>query len=217
MPAPTANDRVLFQGDSITDAGRDRAVTQPNDPEGLGLGYVRLCAARLLANHPGITILNRGISGDRINHLEARWKKDCLDLQPTILSVLIGVNDTWHGLAPENPDTPTSYDVFEETYRALLDQARHHLPDLRIILAEPFVLPCGAAKTLPMRSNLDPRREIVHRLVAEFDAALVRYQAVFDDALELAPPEYWANDGVHPTLAGHRKMADAWLAAAQAL
>ncbi|MEQ9453478.1 MAG: SGNH/GDSL hydrolase family protein [Phycisphaeraceae bacterium] len=217
MAALTANDRVLFQGDSITDAGRDRTVTDPNTPEGLGFGYARLCAARLLADYPGISVLNRGIGGDRMSHLEARWKTDCLDLQPTVLSVLIGVNDTWHGLSPDNPESPTSYDAFEDTYRALLDQARHHLPDLRLILAEPFVLPCGAGQQLPMRSNLDPRREIVHRLVAEFDAVLVRYQTIFDDALEIAPAQYWAEDGVHPTLAGHRKMADAWLAAANAL
>ncbi len=207
---------MLFQGDSITDAGRDRDVLAPNQPDGLGQGYVRMAAARLLADRPGIRVLNRGIGGNRMSHLVERWEEDAVSLRPTVLSVLIGVNDTWHGLSPANTDSPTAYDAFEAGYREILDRFVHALPEARVVLAEPFVLPCGAGKDLPMRSNLDPRREIVHRLVTEFDATLVPFQRLFDEALERAPAAYWAEDGVHPTLAGHQLMADAWLEAVAA-
>ncbi|QDU71135.1 SGNH/GDSL hydrolase family protein [Mucisphaera calidilacus] len=217
MTALNADDVVLFQGDSITDAARDRDRTKANDPEGLGLGYVRMVSARLLTDLPGIRMFNRGVSGDRIEHLRARWRADALELKPSVLSLMIGVNDTWHGLSPDNNEVPTPYDVFEETYRLILDQLREAVPELRLLLAEPFVLPCGAGQDLPMRSNLDPRREIVHKLATEYDATLIHYQDVFDEALERAEATYWAEDGVHPSLAGHRLMADAWLAAAAEL
>lgn len=173
-----------------------------------------MVSAHLLEQYPGIQIYNRGVSGDRVSQLRDRWQEDCVDLKPTVLSLMIGVNDTWHGLSPNNTEIPTPYDTFEETYRWLLDQSREAVPGVQFLLAEPFVLPCGVGVDLPMRSNLDPRREIVHKLAIEYDAGLIRYQDVFDEALERADASYWAADGVHPTIAGHRLMANAWLEAA---
>ena len=92
------NMKILFQGDSITDAGRNRDADTANIPSGLGSGYVNLIAAQLLRQHPedNLQIYNRGISGNRIVDLYARWKVDAINLKPDLISVLIGVNDTWH-------------------------------------------------------------------------------------------------------------------------
>ena len=86
---------ILFQGDSVTDCGRSRENVFNG---GLGSGYPTLIGARILADHlgEGYQIYNRGISGNRVVDLYARWKCDAIVLRPDIISILIGVNDTWH-------------------------------------------------------------------------------------------------------------------------
>ncbi len=210
-----AQDTVLFQGDSITDAGRDRALGSGcggiNSPAGLGQGYAMLAAARCLADRPGdrLQFLNRGISGNRVVDLYARWKVDALNLRPTVISILIGVNDTWHHFTSDNGVEPERY---EQVYRMLLQWTRQVLPAVRLILCEPFVLNCGAV-TEPWLHEMEKRQRIVRELSDAFDATFVPFQQTFDLAAEQAPPEYWAADGVHPTAAGHHRMAQTWLEA----
>lgn len=200
--------RILFQGDSITDAGRSRdANLAPNT--GLGGGYPGLIAATLLNRHParGYQILNRGISGNRVVDLYARWKADALNLNPDLISILIGVNDTWHEFGSRNG---VEVDRYRTVYRMLLEWTRQVLPATRLVICEPFVLPVGAVGTdwLP---EIAARREICAELAQAFDAPLVSFQQLFDEAVKEAPETYWLSDGVHPTLAGHMRMADYWL------
>lgn len=203
------NHTILFQGDSITDCGRSRETTDPNT--GLGSGYVHLTASKLLARHPvaDLSIFNRGVSGHRIVDLYARWKVDCINLRPDVLSVLVGINDTWHKFNHDNGVSPTRYERF---YREMLWWTRKELPQVKFILGEPFALPVGAVDEswLP---EVNERRAIVKKLAEEFDAAFVPFQTIFDDAIKKARPEYWLSDGVHPTLAGHELMSEAWLQA----
>ena len=204
-------ERILFIGDSITDAGRDRGVDLPNRPDALGRGYTLFTAARLLADHRGdsLEIFNRGISGDRVTEMAGRWQQNCLDLQPTLLSVLIGVNDTWHRFGARGG---VELDEYERVYRDLLTRAGAALEPLRLVLCEPFALRTGQV-TDAWFPEFDQRREIVRTLADEFDATFVPFQDVFDRACEEAPASYWAQDGVHPTLAGHQRMSDVWLRA----
>ena len=200
--------RILFQGDSITDAGRARdANLAPNT--GLGVGYPGLIAATLLNRHParGYQILNRGISGNRVVDLYARWKADALNLTPDLISILIGVNDTWHEFGSRNG---VEVDRYRTVYRMLLEWTRQVLPATRLVICEPFVLPVGAVNRdwLP---EIAARREICAELAQAFDAPLVSFQKLFDEAVKEAPETYWLSDGVHPTLAGHMRMADYWL------
>ncbi len=197
------NDLILFQGDSITDAGRDK-----NDSSHLGCGYARVAASMLGAKHPELRprFLNRGVSGDRTKDLVARWQDDCLSIKPDVLSIMIGINNVWRRY---DQNDPTDVSTFEFEYRAVL--ARSRKSGIReILLLEPFIVPVSKEWEL-RREDLDPKIQIVRRLAREFQAYLVPLDGIFAAACTQAAPEYWAADGVHPTAAGHGLIADAWL------
>lgn len=203
-------DVVLIQGDSITDAGRNRGREgNANDRGALGSGYPFLIAAQLLAaqRDPELRIYNRGISGHKVFQLADRWDKDCLALKPDVVSILIGVNDIWHKLDGRYDGT---IEIYERDYRALLERTRRELPEVKLVVCEPFVLRCGAVndKWFP---DFDGYRASAKKVATAFDAVFVPFQAMFDEAAKDTPPAYWAGDGVHPTIAGAQLMAQAWL------
>ncbi|MGH7520073.1 MAG: GDSL-type esterase/lipase family protein [Gemmatimonadales bacterium] len=203
---------VLFQGDSITDSGRNRSATEPNAAGALGNGYPLLVASAVLSARANQSprFYNRGISGNKVPDLQQRWTADALDLQPDVLSVLIGVNDIWHKLNGNYAGTVQDY---EQQYAALLEQTRRALPRVHLIVLEPFVLRVGAVdeRWFP---EFDQRRAAAARVAKQARATFVPLQAVFDRHLRSAPPAYWAADGVHPTPAGHGLIAEQWRRAA---
>ncbi len=201
--------RILFQGDSITDCSRHREAVEANT--GLGAGYAMLAAGRLLADHPdkNIRVYNRGISGNRVVDLYARWKIDALNMRPDILSILIGVNDTWHAFGSNNG---VGVERYGRIYHEILTWTQQALPGVKIVLCEPFVLEFGAVAA-EWLEEIDDRRAIVKKLCKEFALPLVPVQSVLNKALKQAPPEYWLKDGVHPSLAGHQLISDEWLKA----
>jgi lysophospholipase L1-like esterase len=206
------NNVILFQGDSITDAGRDRKREQlANDSSALGKGYAFLAACQLLVRHAGqgLKIYNRGISGHKVFQLAERWEKDCLSLKPDILSILIGVNDIWHKL---NGHYDGTVETYENDFDALLKRTRSALPEVKLVICEPFVLRCGAVndKWLP---EFDRFRKAAKDIAAKSEAIFIPIQSIFDQAAEQAPPAYWAQDGVHPSMAGASLMAQAWVRA----
>ena len=203
---------VLFQGDSITDCGRNRGSAEPNSTGALGTGYPLLVTAAVLAAHAdrGLRFYNRGISGNKVPDLQQRWTADALDLQPDVLSVLIGVNDFWHKLDLGYSGTVQDY---EAQYAALLDQTRRALPRVHLIVLEPFVLRCGAV-TGRWFPEFDLRRAAAARVASRARATFVPLQSVFNQRTRSSPPEYWAADGVHPTPAGHAVIAQQWRRAA---
>jgi lysophospholipase L1-like esterase len=213
-PAPTGplvkpNAIILFQGDSITDAGRSRPdADKPNHQQALGNGYAWLAASQLLVDRPGdnLKIFNRGISGHKVPQLAARWQKDCLDLKPDVLSILIGVNDIWHGLNGKYDGTPATY---ERDYLALVESTLKALPDVKLIICEPFVLRCGAVNDTWF-PTFDAYRAAAKKVAETFHAAFVPFQTMFDEAVKLAPPAHWAGDGVHPSASGAALMAHTW-------
>ena len=204
------NSVILFQGDSITDAGRDRSREKhANDGRALGSGYAFLAACQLLAERPadGLKIYNRGISGNKVFQLAERWDPDCIALKPDVVSILIGVNDIWHKL---NGQYNGTIEVYEKDYRALLERTRQALPGVKLVICEPFVLRCGAVndKWFP---DFDGYRAAARKVATEFKAVFIPFQSMFDGAAQKAPPAHWAGDGVHPTMAGGGLMAQAWL------
>ncbi len=188
------NSIILFQGDSITDCSRDRC-----DPDSLGNGYVNLIMEALADrySHSKLKFVNRGISGDKIRDLQLRWDEECIDIDPEILSILIGVNDT----------LITPPELFEEEYRMLLKRTTDALSS-KIILCEPFLL---LEDNNAYRNDLNPKIEIVNNLSEEFSTLLLPLDKIFREACSLHPPEYWAPDGVHPTPDGHALIAKSWV------
>jgi lysophospholipase L1-like esterase len=206
--------RILFQGDSITDGNRGRNA-DPNHI--LGHGYAFIIAADIGGHFPErkLTFINRGISGNKVSDLAARWQKDALDLKPDILSILIGVNDVG---APLRSTNRISIGQFESDCERILSEARRANPQLKIVLGEPFILP-GKGTTNrwdDWQVDIKKIQAAVARLGEKYQAPVVHFQKVFNEAAERAPVEYWIWDGVHPTYAGHQLMADEWLKAVAA-
>ena len=209
---------ILFQGDSITDAGRGR-----DDAFGLGTGYPHLVTAQMSAEYPyQYQFYNRGISGHRIVDLYARIKKDMINLKPDYMSVLIGINDVWHEIYEHNG---VATEKFEMVYGLMIEELLVALPNLKLMLLEPFVLPGAATVSNEenpgrweyFRAETDLRRAAVKRLAEKFNLVFVPLQEMFDSVNADAPDGYWLYDGVHPSPAGHEMIKRAWLDAFQKL
>lgn len=187
--------RILFQGDSITDCGRNRS-----DPNSLGDGYAAITAQILGAD--GHHFLNRGISGNRVYDLESRWEEDCIALKPDLVAVLIGINDTWRRY---DSNVASSIVDFESALERICGSVRRS--GVKLILLEPFVLPTPGDR-VKWREDLDPRIQAVRRVAWLHADALVPLDGIFasaacNDALEALAP-----DGVHPSQLGHRLIAE---------
>jgi lysophospholipase L1-like esterase len=197
---------ILFQGDSITDAGRNKSVELPNDEKSLGKGYPMLAAGELLRAYPDkkLQIYNRGISGNKIPDLAERWDKDTLAIKPDILSILIGVNDLWHTFAFGNKYKATVAD-YESGYRALLERTKKEVPGVQIVICEPFT-----TRTSDDFKPLADYRAVSQKLAKEMSLPLVPFQAAFDEAVKVAPASFWLTDGIHPSPAGHDLMVEVW-------
>jgi lysophospholipase L1-like esterase len=200
---------ILFQGDSITDGNRTRNQDWNHV---MGHGYQCLVASRLWFDYPerGFMFYNRGISGNRVTDLEARWQKDTLDLKPDVVSILIGVNDT---MAVVNNQNPESIERFEESYHNILESTKKEFPEVIFVICEPFILPLGwvSKNTEVWQTEIKKRQAIAKKLADEFNAIFIEFQKPFEDACKKAPAEYWIWDGVHPMPAGHELMARIWI------
>ena len=196
--------RILFQGDSITDGNRGRT----EDPNHLyGHGYVFNIAGKLGADHPQkFEVINRGISGDICTRLLARWHNESVIFNPDLTSIMIGVNDSNHGIAPKR---------YEDVFNMLLDD----LPNSKFILMEPFRYRNQQDDELWARHSelIAAYQQIVRKIAAERNAIFVPLAEVFEEAFQKAPREYWIWDGIHPTCAGHQLVSRAWLKAAEPL
>ena len=210
---------IVFQGDSITDAGR----AKDNDIS-VGVGYANLVKAHLSANEPyQYQFYNRGISGNRVVDLYARIKIDMINLKPDYMSILIGVNDVWHEYTRQNG---VSAEKFEMVYCLMIEELKQALPELKLFILEPFVLPGSAtmnneehpARWDFFRSEVELRAKAAKRVAEKYNLPFVPLQKMFDDANADAPEMgYWLRDGVHPTPAGHELIKQQWLKTFQEL
>lgn len=206
--------RILFQGDSITDCGRNRTEFY-----GLGPGYPNLVNCALGVDCTGeYEVLNRGISGNRIVDLYARIKADFINLKPDYLSIYVGVNDTWHEIATKNG---VATDKFERIYGMLIDEIKEELPDVKLIIIAPYSLEGTATcntEEIPDRyerfkTDVAEKVNACKRIAEKYGAPLIELQPIFDKACEKAPAVCWSYDGVHPTGWGHELIKRAWLEA----
>ena len=199
--------RILFQGDSITDCGRSY-----NDNCNLGRGYPHLVEAELGYREPAkYEFFNRGISGNRIVDVYARIKRDIINLKPDVMSILIGVNDVWHDLG----DSPNGVDPdkFFKIYCMLIEEVKAALPDIKIMILEPFVLKAAATEENWDYFNVETKKraEMAKRVAEKYSLTFIPLQDGFDKLATLAENNYWIGDGVHPTPKGHAYIKSKWL------
>jgi len=210
------NNTVLFQGDSITDANRSRWTTQANALKAMGNGYAALCAEALLKKHSdkNLAVYNRGISGNKVYQLTERWQKDCLSLQPSLLSILIGVNDYWHMVDGKYNGT---LQIYETDLDQLVAGTKRALPDSTIVLCEPFILPCGVV-TDQWLHEFPAYQQAAKRIAQHHQTVWVPFQDLFNHQIaEGMKPHDLASDGVHPTELGHKLMSETWLEVVEAM
>jgi lysophospholipase L1-like esterase len=176
----------------------------------MGQDYGYILAAEIGFESPerDLDFINRGIGGDRVIDLAARWKTDTLDMHPQLLSILVGVNDTLG-----SGDRAETVEQFRTTYDTLLAQTIAALPSTKIVLGEPVMMPVGKYKDTyaTWMIELKQRQAVVAELGKKYHLPVIDYQDAFNAALSKAPADHWSWDGVHPTYAGHGLMAQLWL------
>lgn len=185
--------RILFQGDSVTDAGRNR-----EDPMDLGPGYPSVTARLLREAFPEEEFIfwNRGISGNRTENLLARLQSDFLDLKPDLVTILIGVNDSWHRLEPTFIET--THEMLEQNYRAVLEALKER--NIPVVMMEPFVMP--VERTDPFRMDLYGKIEVIRKLAREYAIAYIPLDGLAAADAVANGPFHLADDGIHPNEAG---------------
>ena len=206
---------ILFQGDSITDCARGSSVC------GFGEGYAMLVTAHLGLENPGeYTFYNKGIGGNRIVDVYSRIKEDIINLKPDYMSLLIGVNDVWHEF-PKYGYNGVAADKFEKIYGMLIEEIKEALPEVKIMILEPFCLEASATENTeeePNRwnvfhSEVKKRAEKAKKVAEKYNLVFIPLQDKFDEAAKNAPNDYWLLDGVHPTAMGHELIKREWLKA----
>ena len=218
-----AGRRILFIGDSVTDGGWGNSAgsAKPTSERNLwdqnhiyGHSYMMLCAAHYQSERPDMNVefLNRGISGDDLSRLEKRWEEDVIRLHPDVLSLLVGTNDI-HYYLQAHEKKPFDFAGWEKRYRDLLDRARKQNPKVELLLGTPFVAKVGKigkADDYAMRDSLIAQLDtIVCHIAHDYNATLLRYDLLF--AGLKGEKSHWIWDGIHPTAAGHQRMADLWI------
>lgn len=212
---------ILFQGDSITDCGRDKGYdtawwnndSPVKDGVSSGNGYARFVEAQLGVDYPNeYGFINRGISGNRVVEIYARINKDIINLKPDYMSLLVGVNDVWNGLDGFNGIDADKYFMI---YSLMIEEITSDLPDIKIMILEPFLLKGSATENEweLFRGEIEKRSEKSRLIAEKYGLKFVPLQAKFDEAAKLAPAGYWSADGVHPTAKGHEIIKREWIKA----
>jgi len=207
--------KILFQGDSITDAGRDRGE---RNGISLGTGYPNLIGARMGMDAPGrYEFLNFGVGGDRSVDVYARIKRDCWNHQPDVISLLVGVNDVWHNYGA-NGCNGVDTERYTRVFEMLIEDTKERLPDVKFIILEPFALKGTGNEAYWEEFDQDVRDHAAaaKALAEKHGLIFVPLQQKLEAACALQPASYWLRDGVHPTAAGHQLIADAWMEAFRA-
>lgn len=201
--------KLLFQGDSITDAGRDYS-----DAHDMGNGYPKYASAMIADTfrETEFEFVNQGISGNRSIDLLNRMQSDLIDLSPDVVSILIGINDVWHRHSHCKEMTD---EQFEANYRTILERIRKET-HAKILIIAPFLL--HAPDKESWREEVDRIIAIVRRLAKEYADAYLPLDEIFAKELPLAPsPAYYSEDGVHPNAEGSALIAEHYLRAVSPL
>ncbi|MBO5363151.1 MAG: SGNH/GDSL hydrolase family protein [Clostridia bacterium] len=202
--------KILFLGDSITDMGRRREYDNLSDTAfSYGVGYPLFVAGELHRHPDRYEVINRGISGDESVNLYARVCADVWSHEPDVLSILIGINDLWHQVSL---NAGVDLERYIKTYKILLDDTKKRLPNVKLILCEPFMLKgCGTEKYYEHFKQIAGYAAAVKQIAEEYGAYFLPLQQVLSEATARAREDTYLYDGIHPTAAGAKLIADEWL------
>lgn len=202
--------KILFFGDSITDASRTRGSSDAGRvaeqssifPQAYGTGYVFLTAAQLLYEKPNTyQIINRGIGGDRLPQLYARIQLDVWNEQPDVLSIFVGINDMDTGINPNCTDIKR----WGRVYRMMLCDTKEKCPNTKVIICEPYSM------REEYRSIISQYAAEAKKIAEEFSLPFVQLQDKLDKAVEIYGMQTCFYDGTHPNVVGSKVISDAWL------
>lgn len=190
--------KILFQGDSITDACRNY-----DDYHDLGRGYAKYAAEAIASRHPEeeFEFIDLGINGHQTIDLKNRWHRDCIDLQPDLVSILIGINDTWHRCGERNW---LENEIFEANYRYILEETKNKT-NAKIIMIEPFL--ANVPDKEYFREDLNFKIDVVRKLAKEYADEFIPLDGIFAEACIHADALAWTDEGIHPTANGARLIA----------
>ena len=202
--------KILFLGDSITDMHRNRETEFFYDS--YGFAYPLFVEGELAIKYPKqFEILNKGISGNRVVDLYSRIKIDCWNHKPDVVSIFIGVNDVWHGLF-EGIGNGVDIERFEKVYRMLIDDTKKALPCAKFILVAPFFLEGGATnERMDEFVNIYKYADVVRKIANDYGFPIVDLQEKFTSLAKINGASHYLYDGVHPTIAASKIIADEWL------
>lgn len=194
--------KILFQGDSITDASR---LFLP-EYQGLGEGYVKKISEQLEEKLKQVEVINRGIAGECTSDLLRRWEEDCIEIDPDILTIMIGINDVWTMMEGDSVQTIREFEI---NYESLIKQAVTKT-SAKIIVMEPFVFPWPASRIL-WRPLLDERIQVIRRLAYRYQLTLIPLDGILNSKAINIGYDAITTDGVHLTSQGHALVADIWM------
>lgn len=221
--------RVLFIGDSIIDGGwgRSGGSMKPSNERNhtdlnhiYGHSFMMLCATHYESSHPDAAwkFFNRGISGNTLAQIAERWQGDALSLKPDVVTILVGINDVYEFMRAkkENPDSAFDFTSWEKQYRSLLDSLRCGNSNIKIMIGAPFISNDGKNGKLSNYAEYDSMvsqlAAITKSIAHDYNATFLPFNSMFAQLTAQQPrPSYWIWDGIHPTPAGHRRMADLWI------
>ena len=199
--------KVLFIGDSITDAGR-RAAERP-----YGIGYASLFRDMLIAREPEkqVEIINKGIGGNTAWEMRDRWSDDMLFFKPDYLVILIGINDLHQGIRG-NMEKDEALKKHKEAYDQVLARTKEELPNCKIVLLEPFYMSRDAASKSFRTEVLEVLTDyiaVTHEMSNKYNTKLIKTQELFQNVLKYYETDTICPEPVHPNRTGHMVMAEA--------
>lgn len=196
--------KILFQGDSITDADRDRS-----DYHKMGLGYAAIVVQKLTEKYPNVDFefINLGLSGNRTDQLFDRLTPDCVELDPDIVSVLIGINDVWHRY--EYEFIPTTDEQIALNFKCILERIKRDTK-AKLIVLQPFTEGDDQAR---MQSDVDRLIAMVNDIAEKYADTYIRTNEIIHADENYGKEHYFTRDGVHPCTTGAEFIADLYVEA----
>lgn len=197
-----SDSKILFIGDSITDVKFNLRFHYKLKGRRV---YALNVAKAIKKKYPHTETNFKGIASNRTYHVYDRLTKDCINLKPDVIIMLIGVNDAWENYVPEQ--YPPLKRPMEPHIKEIFRRIKSELDDVQILFLLPFMIDTVEEK-LSFHKTLDEYRIVLERYAAENGAEIIDLQKMFYEVQKTVQPRLLATDGIHPTNLGHKYISD---------